>query len=280
MTAVVEMSGVRYSYGGPPVLQGVSLRVSGGETVALVGPNGAGKTTLTRLIVGLLHPDAGEIIVAGVPNTDQSPEEIARDAAYVFQHPEQQLFARTVIEDVSFGPRQLGRSEIDARDLAFHALLDLGIEAHAQSHPYDLPPAERKLVTLAAALAQKPRLLVLDEPTQGLDRVSWERVTRIVRDRAASGVAVLAVTHDLAFVAEAMERVVVLREGVIGLDTTAREVITNEAMARGLGLAIPPAAAVSLALQLDGLPIRRKDVTESLRLRVSGLRGPSGAGTG
>ncbi len=267
--SALQLNGVWFSYAANAVVRDVSFAVQAGETVALLGHNGAGKTTLTRLIVGLLHPTRGEILVAGVPNMGQAPEEIARDAAYVFQHPDQQLFSRSVIEEVSFGPLQLGRTDVDARDIAFHALLDLGIESHAGVHPYDLPPAERKLVALAAALAQQPRVLILDEPTQGLDRGTRARVCDVVLRSAESGVAVLAVTHDAAFVAECMERALVMRSGEIVADEKARSLVMDDARARTFGLASPPAARLSLALGLEGAPIRARDVA----LGISRLRG-------
>ena len=264
MTAL-QLEDVWFTYESEPVIRGVSFSVSEGEVVALLGPNGAGKTTLTRLIMGLSHPMRGEIRVAGVPNTDQPPEDIARDAAYVFQHPDRQLFARTVLEEVAFGPLQMGRADHAARDLAFHALLELGLETRAAIHPYDLPPAERKLVALAAALAQDPRLLVLDEPTQGFDAAHRDRLCEIVRRVAQKKVAVLAVTHDLTFVAEACDRAIIMQRGAIVATMTARDLVLDEPRARDLGLAVPPAARLSAALRLPGTPVRRSEIIPLLR---------------
>jgi energy-coupling factor transport system ATP-binding protein len=268
----LTLSDVCFDYGGEPVLRGVTFEVRPGETVALLGRNGAGKTTITRLVMGLLHPARGEILVMGVPNMEQAPEEIARDAAYVFQHSDQQLFASTAIEEVAFAPRQAGRSTIDARDLAFHALLDVGLESHAESHPYDLSPAERKLLALAAALAQRPRVLILDEPTQGLDAGFKERVYGILRDQAARRVAILAVSHDLGLVAEIADRAVVLEGGVVAADLAAADLVRDEPLARQLGLPLPETARLSLALGLPGTPIRRAEVVDGLR-RIVGERG-------
>jgi energy-coupling factor transport system ATP-binding protein len=266
------VSRVSFSYGDVPAIREVSFVVAPGESVALLGHNGAGKTTLTKLIMGLLHPDSGEILLAGVPNMGQPPEQIARDAAYVFQHSDQQLFARTVLEEVSFGPKQLGRSSVHAEDLAHDALLDVGLEAHGATHPYDLPSAERKLVALAAALAQRPRLLILDEPTQGLDAVFRDRVYRVLQGVTSRGVAVLSVTHDLAFVAEAADRALVLKQGALVADTPARDLVTDERRATDLNLALPPASRLALALGLPGKPVRRSEVAERIRERQSAER--------
>ncbi|MBI4500798.1 MAG: ABC transporter ATP-binding protein [Gemmatimonadetes bacterium] len=270
--SALELSDVWFSYATEPVIRGVSLSISPGETVALLGPNGAGKTTITKLIMGLLHPSRGEILVAGVPNMDRAPEDLARHAAYVFQHPDRQLFARTVIDEVAFGPRQFGRPEHEAIDAAFHALLGLGIEGRAAEHPYDLPPAERKLVTLAAALAQDPRVLVLDEPTQGLDAIFRDRVCEMVGNAAKRNVAVLAVSHDATFVAEATARAILMANGTVVGDLSTRELLADEERGGGLGVGRPPAARLSRALGLPRTPVRKSEVAEAVRARLTTLR--------
>jgi energy-coupling factor transport system ATP-binding protein len=264
---VLQLSDAWFSYAVEPAVKGANLRMESGEIVALLGPNGAGKTTLTRLIMGLLHPSRGEILVMGVPNMEQSPEQIARDVAYVFQYADQQLFARTVIEEVAFAPLQFGRSKIDARDIAFHALLELGLETEAETHPYDLAPAQRKMIALAAALAQEPRLLILDEPTQGLDSRTRDRVCSVLLGAAARDVAVLCVTHDLNVVAEIADRVAVMKQGTITGDFPARSVVTDPAWARETGLALPSAASLSAALQLPSKPVRKSEVIQALKNR-------------
>jgi energy-coupling factor transport system ATP-binding protein len=265
--SALQLQDVWFAYAKAPAVAGVTLRVDPGEVVALLGPNGAGKSTLTRLIMGLLHPSQGDILVMGVPNMEQLPEQIARDAAYVFQHADQQLFSRTVIEEVAFAPLQLGRSKIDARDIAFHALLDLGLEAQAAVHPYDLSPAERKLVALAAALAQQPRLLILDEPTQGLDASLRDRVCETLRQLAGEKVAILFVSHDLGVVAEIADRTVVMENGKIVADLPAPALVADADRIRALGMPLPPAAGLSLALKLPGTPVRKSQVVQALKLR-------------
>jgi ABC-type Mn2+/Zn2+ transport system ATPase subunit len=123
-------------------------------------------------------------------------------------------------------------------------------------------------VTLAAAMAQEPRLLVLDEPTQGLDRAGVGRVSRVVRDLASTGVAVLAVTHDLAFVAEALDRTVILVEGVIAYDSATRKLMASETVAATLGIVPPPAVQLSMALGLPDLPVRVADVGRAIAQRT------------
>src|SRR5437762_1575691 len=138
----------------------VSFEVAAGERVALLGRNGAGKTTLVRLVAGLLHPDAGTVWVGDWDTGERAPEQLARRVGSLFQHADQQLFARTVREDVGFGPRALGFPAHEVSRRTEEALEALALGGHATQHPYDLPPALRKLAALAGTLALEPMLLV------------------------------------------------------------------------------------------------------------------------
>ncbi len=271
--SALRLEQVWFGYDDTPVLKGVSLEITGGEAVALLGRNGVGKTTLTKLVVALLQPRSGVVRAGGRITEGKAPEDVARLVAYVFQHPDQQLFARTVWSEVAFGPQQQGLSQDEMRGIVGDALERVGLEAYADVHPYDLPAAQRKLVTLAAAIAQRPRVLVLDEPTQGLDRAGVDRVADIIGGLTEDDVAVLAVTHDLAFVAESLERAIVLEDGRVAYDGASRELVLDEDRARELGLEVPPAAALSAALGLAGKPVRVREV-------VAALRGEGGRGNG
>jgi len=266
---VLRFDDAWFAYGDRPVLRGVSLSLEAGETVALFGPNGAGKTTLTKLIVGLLHPGRGAVWVCGRGTQDRKPEQLARQVAYVFQHPDQQLFERSVSAEVAFAPRLRALHPDDVDTLVRDALRRAGLETVADEHPFDLPPAQRKLVALAAALAQQPQLLVLDEPTQGLDRSGSARVVEVVRGLRAEGVAVLAVTHDSAFVAEAFGRSLVLDGGTIAHDGPTAALIRDGSMLARFGLTRPPAASLSLALDLSERPVRIDEVTKALAARLA-----------
>lgn len=263
--SALRLEEVWFGYDDTPVLKGVALDVAGGEAVALLGRNGVGKTTLTKLVVALLQPRSGLVRVGGRITEGKAPEDVARLAAYVFQHPDQQLFARTVWSEVAFGPRQQELSPDETRVIVGEALERVGLEAYAEVHPYDLPAAQRKLVTIAAAMAQRPRVLVLDEPTQGLDRAGVGRVADILRSLTQDDVAVLAVTHDLAFVAEALGRAIVLADGRVAYDGPSRELVLDAVRARELGLEVPPAAALGAALGLPGRPVKVREVVDALR---------------
>ena len=214
----LAMDSVRFSYGAELVLDGVSLQVAAGEGVALLGANGAGKTTLTRLAMALRHPSAGQVMTAGRHTAGRQPEDLADVAGYLFQHPEAQLFARTVQAEVAFGPERLGWRADTVMAAVEGVLSELGLEALAARHPYDLPGPTRRLVALAAALVATPQLLILDEPTAGLDRAASARVAEVVLARRAAGTAVLAVTHDLGFAAAVLDRAIVLEGKRISRD--------------------------------------------------------------
>ncbi len=258
----VSVREVRAGYdAGPDVLRGVSLDVRAGQAVALLGPNGAGKTTLTRLVAGLLRPRAGSVAVGDWDTAGRRPDEMARRVGYAFQHADQQLFARTVYEDVAFGPRRLGRDE----GMVTAALKELGLLGARDVHPYDLPAPVRKLVTLAGVLAMAPAVLLLDEPTAGMDVALRDVVVRAVRRQSAEGVTIVAVSHDLSFVAEIAERIVVLREGGVAADRVARELLTDRAALGALGLRPPAAAEIGMALGLEESPVRYAEAVAQLK---------------
>ena len=206
---------VSHDYGSGPVLQDVSLSVGDGESVALLGHNGAGKTTLTRMLMGLVRPGGGKVTVGDWNVAGRRPDEMAHRVGYAFQHADQQLFARSVQADVSFGPERLGKSTE-----AVPAVLDeLELSGLADRHPYDLPTPVRKVVTLAGVFAMEPAILVLDEPTAGFDRGLRALVIAALQRRIASGVTVIAVSHDLKFVEAVGRRFVKLDAGRVVADS-------------------------------------------------------------
>ncbi len=203
---------VRFAYeGGAAAVRDVTLSVAAGESVALVGPNGAGKTTLTRMAVGLARPQAGRVSVGDWDVARRRPDEMAQRVGYVFQHADQQLFARTVERDVAFGPERLGRSAA-----AVPAVLEeLGLARLAAEHPYDVSAPLRKVVALAGVLAMTPAVLILDEPTAGLDRENRARVLAALERRHAQGVTIIGISHDRGFIEAIGRRIVAMREGRI-----------------------------------------------------------------
>jgi energy-coupling factor transporter ATP-binding protein EcfA2 len=215
--SAVRWENVSHDFGAGDVLHDVSLDIAAGESVALLGHNGAGKTTLTRMLVALVQPRAGRVSVGDWDVRGRRPDEMATRVGYCFQHADQQLFARTVRDDVAFGPRKLGLDP----GIADEVLEELGLAPYARRHPYDLPAPLRKLVTLAGVLAMQQGVCVFDEPTAGFDRDLRERVIDAVRKRMNRGVTMLYVSHDRAFMDAVARRRVVLDAGHVTEDSAA-----------------------------------------------------------
>lgn len=210
---------VHHTYpSGVHAVRGVTLHVPAGQRLAIVGQNGAGKTTLVRHLNGIFRPTQGTVRVGDWTTSEKDIADLAARVGYVFQNPDEQLFARKVIDDVTFGPRNLGfdaeRSERAVRE----ALEATGLTEHAQDHPYHLALSERKRVALASVLAMQTQVVVLDEPTTGQDERGVQMIARIVADLAAQGRTVVAITHDMDFCAESFDRVVVMADGQVRAD--------------------------------------------------------------
>lgn len=275
--AGAHFDAVRFAYpGGPDLLRGITTYIDPGEAVVLLGPNGAGKTTLTKLLVGLLQPDTGSVWVGDVSTKGLDPADLAHRVGYVFQHPRQQIFARTVFDEVAFGPRQLGVAQHETESLVRASIDEVGLEGLETTHPYDLSPVQQKLVCLASALAQRPSVLVLDEPTQGFDRRHVIQVARLVRRQVEAGKAVLAVSHDLTFTAEAFDRACVLVEGRIVSDTPADDFVRSVPQVARLGVRPRGVAVIGEALGLAQTPVRIAEAVAVLR-KIRGGRGSRGS---
>ena len=267
MTDALRLDEVSFAYAGQPALVGVSFALAAGARAGLLGHNGAGKSTLLRLVTGLLRPATGTVWVGDWIASDRRPDELARRVGSLFQHADQQLFARTVWEDVAFGPRAIGVAEPDVATRVTRALVALRLESVADQHPYDLPPPARKLAALAGVLALEPALLLLDEPTAGLDRRARTLVTRALTERAAAGAALLVITHDLGFAAETLDRAMVLERGRLAGDAPLADLLSAGGGLASWGLAVPPLAELSAALRLPGGPLRERDVAHALAER-------------
>ncbi|GDY32884.1 energy-coupling factor ABC transporter ATP-binding protein [Gandjariella thermophila] len=246
---MIRIDSLVYRYPtGVTALDGVSLRVEPGERVALIGRNGAGKTTLARHLNGILRPTAGSVHVDGWDTAEHTVAELAAKVGYLFQNPDEQLFARTVAEEVAFGPRNLGYPGDRRARLVRRALEDTRLTGLEEVHPYQLSLAERKRVALAAVLAMDTPILVLDEPTTGADHAGVRDVAAAVSELAGRGRTVLAVTHDMDFCAENFDRIVVLAGGRIVRDGSPDEVFRAGADLAQAGVEPPQLMRLSEAL--------------------------------
>ena len=231
---VLEVSGLSFSYPDTPdVLRGVDLKVWPGERVGFIGPNGAGKTTFFLLVCGVLKPEAGKIVLFGRPVV---PGEFRPEVGMVFQDPDDQLFCPSVRDDVAFGPLNLGlpKEEVGAR--VREALSITGVPDLADRPPHHLSEGEKRLVSIAGVLAMRPKLVIYDEPTSNLD-IRYRR--RLIRFLQSSDETLLIASHDLEFILEVCDRVVLMDEGRIVANGKPREVMGNVELMEAHGLERP-----------------------------------------
>jgi energy-coupling factor transport system ATP-binding protein len=253
----LALDGVGFIYpDGTRALSAVDLAIAPGELVAVVGQNGSGKSTMVRHLDGLLRPTEGRVLHDG---DDIAKERVARLAARVgiiFQNPDRQIFAGKVRAEVEFGPRILGRSTGDAQAAAAAALEAVGLTGSIDTNPYDLGYSARKLLTVASILAMETPVVVLDEPTTGQDAPGVARIQRVIADLSAAGRTVIAISHDMRFVAETFARVVVMGEGRVVLDGSPAEVFAPAAWPTlaSTYLEAPLAARVGARLGLGSTP--------------------------
>jgi energy-coupling factor transport system ATP-binding protein len=256
-SAFIGIENVSFSYaGGPRVLDSIKLEVGAGEFVAIVGQNGSGKTTLAKQIVGLLQPAAGRVTIDGKDRAQMRPSETARAVAYVFQNPDHQIFAATVEDEVAFGPRNFGLADDEVRRRCDEALEAVGLQSERQSDPFLLSKGERQRLAVASVLVLRPRMLILDEPTTGLDHREQLRMMALVRDLNRAGIAIVIITHTPWLVAEYARRVVLLRKGAKIFDGGVREFFMQDELLRSSSFRAPEITELSrrfgtLALTTD-----------------------------
>ncbi len=209
---MIVLENVTFSYGnGTRVFEGLDFSLMEGERVGICGPNGSGKTTLLHIIVGLLHPQEGEVRVFGKKRErEEDFLEVRRKVGFLFQDPDDQLFCPTVEEDVAFGPLNLGMDREEARRVVDSTLDMLGISHLKKRVTYRLSGGEKRIVSLATVLAMRPLACLLDEPTTGLDRDTTDRLIRILREHFET---YLIVSHDFSFLKATADRIYTLSEG-------------------------------------------------------------------
>jgi energy-coupling factor transport system ATP-binding protein len=254
----LTLQGVTYRYplGGALALDAVDLHVEAGERLALVGQNGSGKTNLVRHLNGLLRPTSGRVLHDGGDVARRTVAQLAHSVGLVFQDPDRQIFAGSVRAEVEFGPRNLGLRGSGLRTAVDAALVAVGLQADMRTNPYDLGASRRKLLALASVQAMRTPVLVLDEPTTGQDMRGVEMVRRVIDGAHASGRTVIAISHDMEFVAGSFDRVVVLRAGKVILDGSPASVFAEASWdaLRSTYLEPPLPAVIGSRLGLGATP--------------------------
>ena len=235
---IVEVENLSFHYpDGRRALDGVNLTVREGERVALVGPNGAGKSTLILHLNGILRGD-GAVRVAGLPVDAEHVKKVRALLGLVFQDPEDQLFSTTVFDDVAFGPIYMGLPEDEVRRRVRRALAAVGMESYTDRVPHHLSTGEKRRIAIATVLVMEPSVLVLDEPTAGLDPRGRRMFLRLL---GAMPQTMIVSTHDLLMVKELLPRMVVLDQGRVVADGPSAELLRDAALLEAHGLEFPRA---------------------------------------
>lgn len=262
--ATITVDNVTYTYGtGSPfeqhALRGVSLEIREGELLGIIGHTGSGKSTLVQHLNGLLRPHEGRVLLDGA-DIWENPKKI-RDVRFrvgmVFQYPEHQLFEDTIYKDIAFGPRNMGLDEeqIDRRVRQAAAYVGLSEELLDKS-PFDLSGGEKRRAAIAGVMAMEPEVLILDEPTAGLDPRGREQVLAMIREYQRSrGTTVLLVTHSMEDVARVADRVLVMDHGQAAMLDTVAAVFSRAEELRAIGLTVPAVTKILLLLREKGVAV-------------------------
>jgi energy-coupling factor transporter ATP-binding protein EcfA2 len=265
----MEMIALGYSYTGheAKALSDITLSIGRGESVAILGCNGSGKSTLAKVLSGIYAPSKGTVSIDGRPIQHYKRHELAQLVGYVYQNPDQQIFAATVSEEVSFGPRQLGFSRTECRSMVSDALTMLGLQGIDQRDPMLLTKGERHRVCIASVLVTKPQMLILDEPTKGLDYCHQLKLLDLLKRLNDIGHTIVIITHSIWVAAEYCSRVIVMRDGVIAGDGSTQQVLAHPSILEGAGLRSTDLIGFSNLLGLG--VVRMSEIESELRMRMA-----------
>jgi energy-coupling factor transport system ATP-binding protein len=262
---VLEARGIRFRYPGARAesLAGVDLTITQGEFIAILGQNGSGKTTLAKHFNGLLKPTSGVMLVEGKPTGAHKKRDLAKLVGYVFQNPDHQIFASTVREEISFGPKVLGEEPAAIERNVARALAATGLTGYEDKSPFLLTRGERERVAVASVLAVKPQVIVLDEPTTGLDYTHQVETMKMLKDLNDEGHTIIIITHAMWIAESFATRTVVMREGAIIADGPTRNVFADEA--RLSEASLTPSPLVSLSNRLGTRSLTVEGMVEELK---------------
>lgn len=248
---MIEFKNVSESYDGElPILRDVSFRIPDGDFVAFVGTNGAGKSTTMRLINGLLKPSSGQVLIDGVPTTQLRTSQLAAKVGFLFQNPDRQICCSTVREELLFGFRAQGRAAAEAEAKVDAMIERFGFNGDAE--PFLLNRGTRQLLALASIIVMEPPVVVLDEPTTGLDFRECAKVMNVIAELNARGTTVIMVCHDMEVVADCAKRVIAMTAGQVVADGETFAVLRDRDVLARTHLLPPQMVDVSLRLAEDG----------------------------
>ena len=260
-------------------LEDISFTAEDGQLLGVIGHTGSGKSTLLQHLNGLLKPDAGKVIVGGVDITQPgiSMVEIRKRIGLVFQYPEYQLFEETVAKDVAFGPKNLGLNEAEIEERVREAieLVGLDYEEIKDRSPFELSGGQKRRVAIAGVVAMRPEVLILDEPTAGLDPKAHQDVLKMVQEvHRRTGNIIILVSHNMADIARVSDKIIVIDSGHLVTTGTPREVFSQKELLRDVGLDLPPITEFTETLREKGmeLPSTILDTREAALAIAKALR--------
>lgn len=274
-----------YSQGLPfekKAIDGINLKIEENEFIGIIGHTGSGKSTFIQHLNGLLRPSSGEIIIDGikVDTTSSNLTELRKKIGLVFQYPEYQLFEEAVERDIAFGPENLDLSKEEVLKRVKSSMDSVGLdyETYKDKSPFELSGGLKRRVAIGGVLAMEPRVLILDEPTAGLDPRGRDEILREIKSiHEKRKITVILVSHSMEDVAKIAERIIVMDRGKIFLDSDPREIFRNEDKLLSVGLGIPQITSLMRALKKKGLDIRDDSITveEAKESLIKYLRGGS-----
>jgi len=241
-------------------LQDINLEISDGEFVGIIGHTGSGKSTLIQHLNGLLKPTNGTVIINDIriDKDSRNLKEVRRQVGLVFQYPEHQLFEETIYQDIAFGPKNLGLSpeEIDNRVREAMTLVGLDFDSLKDRSPFELSGGQRRRVAIAGVLAMKPNILILDEPTAGLDPRGRDEILGQIKEfHEKFGITIILVSHSMEDIARLVDRIIVMNKGRIALSGTPKEVFRHADELEAMGLGIPQITRLMRMLREKGMDV-------------------------
>jgi cobalt/nickel transport system ATP-binding protein len=256
-TFCIEALDISFAFAeGTQALLGVDFRVKTGEFVAMLASNGSGKTTLIKVLMGLLKPQTGKICIDGADLHKLTSRELYQKVGLVFQTPDDQLFAATVGDDVAFGPRNLGLPEDEVQNRVAEALDAVGVSGLRSRAIHHLSFGEKKRVCLAGVLAMQPHILILDEPTQGLDPAGEMVMLHLLHQMNKQGVTIVMATHSVDMLPLFVDRIYVLKDGRVLSEGPAQEIFCDHEMITRASLRLPYISGLLYEMKrYDGVPI-------------------------
>lgn len=252
--SLLRLEKVSYCYpNGFEAIQNVSVDFQKGEAVAIVGQNGAGKTTTVKLMNGLLRPTQGKVLLDGRETSTMTTAKISKHIGYVFQNPDDQIFQDTIEKEIAFGPKNQKLAKAVIQQRVREAAELCGLSDVLKEHPYNLPYSKRKFITIAAVIATDPEVMILDEPTAGQDRESIALLGELIKALTAKNKTVITITHDMEFVVNEFQRVLVFANKQLRQEGTPREIFWNEELLTSSALKQPYICQLAKAMGLENV---------------------------